>query len=27
MLLVELNREPGVNPGRARRCNRGWTSH
>ena len=23
MLLTELNREPGVNPGRARRCNRG----
>jgi len=23
MLVVELNREPGANPGRARRCNRG----
>jgi len=23
MLLTELNREPGANPGRARRCDRG----
>ena len=27
MLLTELNREPGANPGRARRCNRGRTLH
>jgi hypothetical protein len=26
-LLTELNREPGANPGRARRCNRGQTLH
>jgi len=27
MLVTELNREPGVNPGRARRCDRGRTLH
>jgi len=27
MLLTELNREPGVNPGRARRCDRGRVLH
>ncbi len=27
MLVVELKREPGDNPGRARRCNRGRILH
>ena len=27
MLRTELNREPGDNPGRARRCNRGRPLH